>query len=279
MISKPISLYGILAFVVIGFSSCQKSEVNPAGKLNGSNSSARKLVARLPEIKIYDDKTKKIFRVNEDGFSFIDNSGSGFNFSDPTGVTYTDNTTGGELVVAAQGFGSNSGGGGAGGLIQIGSTSLNIKYTFCFSADEKFFGANLFSTSSDSGLFSGVSGVIGVDGDFTALQSGSSTNKPEDLFKGLGMYIVYDKKAQGTYPIVNWLDEMEDSDTNPADFKKKGFAFFMDFQNEKISFSKSGNISVSGGSMTFTGQYLTIHKDADNDNYVTENGLGTLGCN
>ena len=313
IISKPISLYGILAFVLLAFASCQKSEVNPAGIPNNESdreiSAARKLISRLPEIQIYDDKTKKTFRANADGFSFTDNTSSGFNFSDPQGVTYTDNNSGGQLVVSAQGFGINSsvGSGGSGGLISIGGRSINVKYTFCFSADDKFFGGNIFS--SDTGGFNnGVSGVLGVDGDFSEFlnvdpnddnDNDDEDNQIEDVFGGIGLYFVYDRKAQGTYPILNWIDLFENgSQSNfEADVKKKGFAYYIDFKNEKISLSKSGTLNVSGGTMNFTGKYLTfsdfkINNDSDDDNEPddnnnspfgrnskTEDGLGSMGCN
>jgi hypothetical protein len=315
IISKPIALWGLLAFIVIGFSSCQKSEVNPAGIPNNASeretTAAKALFKRLPEIQIYDDKTKKTFRLNSEGFSFTENPSSGFNFSEPQGATYTNNTSGGQLVVSAQGFGLNSNTGSSGGLIQIGNRSLNVKYTFCFSADDEFFGEGIFLGNEED--FDGVSGVIGVDGDFNNFLSGENTGgnddndddgedsnaNPADLFGGIGVYFVYDKKAQGTYPILNWVDifEGQSSTDDENDFKKKGFAYYIDFKNEKISFAKSGSLNVSGGSITFNGKYLTFgnfitnqdddnnDEDEDDDNgifdgsFIEENGIGSMGCN
>lgn len=274
---------GLLVLMGLIGTSCQKSEVAPGAselKKERHMNAARTLAKRLPKITIYDDKTKRSLRITTDGFSFTENAENGFNFSDPRGITYTNSATGGQYVVAAQGFGMNAGGGG-GGLIQIGSTSMNIKYTFCFTADQEFFGANLFSQGNES-LFDGVSGVIGVDGDFAQLQNGNGGDTDiEDLFSGLGMYIVYAKRAQGNYPILNWVNLVENSNSepNPNAIKNKGFAFFIDFKHKKLYFSHSGNLSVSGGSITFTGKYFAFDPENEDAGYQLVDGLGTMGCN
>lgn len=282
---NQIPFLGYLVFLSIWSTSCQKSEIAPGGnniRKEQEQTAARILVKRLPKITIYDDKTKSSLRITTDGFSFSDNSEGGFNFSDPRGATYTNTGTGGQFVVASQGFGLNAGGSG-GGLIQAGSSSMNVKYTFCFSADQSFFGADLFGGENNSQLFTGVSGVIGVDGDFSQLQSGEgSSADPEDIFSGLGMYIVYDARAQGSYQILNWVDLVlrTDEQLNIDDLKDKGFAFFIDFKNKKVYLSYSGNMNVSGGSMTFTGKYFELSEgNGEEPEIKIVDGLGTMGCN
>jgi hypothetical protein len=91
--------------------------------------------------------------------------------------------------------------------------------------------------------------------------------------------MVYDKQAQGSYNIINWFDDLED----PADLEGEGFAYIIDFRNEKLFFSKSGQLNVSGGQMTFTGKYLEISaslfEDEDNPTFREVSGFGTMGCN
>ena len=281
---KPILLSGALA-LVFGLQSC--SDKADSGSLTKSRdekketAAAKEMIKRLPDFQVVDKKTGKMFRVAEDGFSFTNPGDGGWNFSSPSGATYTNNETGGTFTIASSSFGQT--GGGSSGLIQAGGSSIPINYTFCFSAGEEFFGGNLFTNGGGGNLFDGVSAVIGVSGDFEALQNQDPNGNTElkDIFKGMGMYIVYDKQASGNYKILNWVDILNEDEVTTNSLKDKGFAFFIDFVNEKVYFSYDGSLDVSGGSITFTGRYLETAWNTNDENPTTKivQGLGTMGCN
>jgi hypothetical protein len=64
-------------------------------------------------------------------------------------------------------------------------------------------------------------------------------------------------------------------------------SFVMDFSNFSLYFATSGSINVSGGSMTFNGEYIAIEDlfldflgEGEEDPQVNVvSGYGTMGCN
>lgn len=286
--NKSVFLSGALAFV-LALSGCQDksstNEVTVGRNEQKELAAAKALLKRLPDFQVVDKETGRMLRVADGGFEFTEPGDGGWNFSSPTGATYTNTGTGGTFTVASSSFEQNSAAGGGSGTIQVGNSSLPVNYTFCFSAGEEFFGGDLFLNGNED--VDGISGVIGVSGDFEAMQNADPNDNVdfEEIFKGMGMYIVYAKQASGSYKILNWIDLMENSDDNEEptadDLKNKGFAFFIDFVNKKIYFSYNGDLNVSGGNMTFTGKYLeVIGSEDDNDMTVRiVDGLGTMGCN
>ena len=287
-ISKNLALAGLLALAA-----CSRphhrgdcaDNVTPAPTTEQKSAAVQALLKRMPKIVVKDEKSGKFLRVENGGFNFS-NSGSGWSFSNPSGYTYTPGTNGssGTIVVSSGAFGANSAGsasgsGGGSGAVGAGSTNLNINYTFCYSADGDAIGLNFFDVGNGPAL-TGVSGVLGVSGDFSALQDGGNVTEPGDVFNGLASYVVYAKEANGTYDIVNWLQA--DGETRD-DLANKGFAFIIDFKNERIFFSERGRLTVSGGQISFSGSYLqasvTENPNGTDLQVTSVSGFGAMGCN
>lgn len=284
---KLMSLIGALAFsAVMLITSCNKENVGP-GNGNAYVSSSEKDLAVIKEAKQFADKIKKIKIVDDKGrvkgiynkktggFSFAD-GGEGFNFSSSSGVQWVETAEGGTLYISAGSFGGNAGG----GTVQAGTSTLDIGYTFCLSASDS--SMNLFGPS-----FTGVSMVLGIAGDFEAILNGDTTSA-ETLFTGMAMYIVYADEAAGNYDVVNWIDNIDSTNSNADDFTNKGFAYVMDFTKPALYFSKEGELNVSGGSIGFSGKYLALLVEEDNEdpfdlsgNVEVEevDGIGVMGCN
>ena len=159
---------------------------------------------------------------------------------------------------------------------------MDIDFTFCFAASDEALGLDLFDFGGD---ISGVSTVIGIGGDFEALANGDVDEDADftDFFDGFAAYIVYANEAQGTYEVLNWLNDL---DEDPDFLEDKGFGYVFDFQNEGLYFSSDGALSVQGGDITFNGEYLAITdfifsfgEDDDDISFDYVSGYGTLGCN
>jgi hypothetical protein len=260
----------LAAFLAVNFMACQRDKLPAPPKESPQAAKIKRLFKNMPKLVITDPKTGKQLRIADGGFSFANPPST--NFSDPnTGVVWTNSETGGTLYVTGNAFGNNSGGGSVG----AGSYTYPINYAFCFQADNDFWGTDLFEGWGRN--FDGVSGVIGISGDLSPenLEGGEDI---EDILNGFAYYLVYDSRAQGNYRIINWFDELED----PDDLEGQGFAMIIDFKNEKLFFSKSGQLNVSGGNMTFTGTYLQIDasmfEDDDDPTFREVSGFGTMGC-
>jgi hypothetical protein len=268
------------AFMLV--SSCSKQDDaihGPSTEAQNNEDIAKKvksIISRMPQYKVGSVVGKygvlKLSdkdgggQITDDAWSFSQPS-NGWSYSSPTGTQYSQNT----LWVSAGAFGANTG-----GTVVAGATSLDINYTFCFSADESAFGLNLFSGAT----FSGVSVVIGVSGDFEALQNAQEGDNLLDYFFGLAFYIVYDSPASGQYEVFSWFDGFDD----PEFVDEKSFAFVIDFRNSRLYLSTSGSVNVNGGSMGFNGEYLEISGFGSNFNFNeisanTVTGFGVMGCN
>jgi hypothetical protein len=258
----------LLLFLV---SSCQKqydteSVVAPKTTKEQELAAIKKVIANIPKIVITEPTTGKGLRIATDGFTFVDPGPGGFSFADPSG--YQWNSPSGTLYVSASSFGMNGGGNGS---IQLGSQNWSIPYTFCFAAEDDFFGAGLFGNES---MYDGVAGVVGINGDFNKVMAGGEI---EDVLNVIAMYFVYAKRASGNYPIVNFIDYADEDDDLTTVLRNKGFALALDFKNKKIYLSKEGSLQVTGGNMNFTGKYFEADMKNEN-NYKVVNGLGVMGC-
>ncbi len=283
----------ILAVVTLLFgTSCSKDDTAPAQKRVGEvkaltdknhQDKVSELVRKSPAISWYNSTMNKIITIDpnseEKSFNFSDPN-PGWNFSSAEGTVWQPSPYGGGILF----IGPGSFGGNAGGTVVAGNSTLNINHTFCFSASDEALGLDLFDFG-DGPEFTGISGVIGIAGDFDALVTGEFDEDDDifEYFQGLAFYIVYDNEANGNYPILNWFDDLDESDSF---FQNKGFAWVFAFNNPAgIYFSKNGNLSVSGGSMTFQGTYFGLQiSDFDLDGYddfdfVEVEGFGTMGCN
>lgn len=235
-----------------------------------------RLAEKIPSVGFYDEKTDQVLVLNprKREFSFAAPN-DGWNFSNSSGVTYVTDGGSGIIFIPFSSIGGNSG-----GTVVAGNTSLDINYAFCFSASDEALGLDLFDFGGD---FTGVSVVFGIAGDFSSLSDGNFDDVDLDnLFQGMAMYIVYANEAQGNYPVLNWLDAIDEDSNN---LSNKSFSWVIDFANFNMYLSSSGDLSVSGGEMNFTGEYLgflELFEDLDEDgdiSFAIVPGFGAMGCN
>jgi hypothetical protein len=135
----------------------------------------------------------------------------------------------------------------------------------------------MFSGQTGTLPIDGISLVMGLDADFSLLANSSSTNF-SNYFHGLAYYLVYDFNASGSYQVIDWTTMT----TLPNSIS---FAMLFSFDSNNMGafyFSQDGDINVSGGNMTFNGNYWGIEMDFSNLSpsltYDTYPGSGTMGC-
>lgn len=205
------------------------------------------------------------FDVKKQTISFLKN----WSFSNPSTNTVYASSQG--LVIYISNPNSSFGYGSGSSTVTAGSTTLNVQ-TQCLAMD-------LSAFTSVSAL-DGISLVMGLDADFSLLAN-ASTSCFSDFFKGIAYYMVYDSPASGAYPVVDWniptftLNDLE------------SYAFVFSFENcndGKFYFSKSGDIVVNNGDMTFqNGEYwelLGLFNSISNGASLSSfPGSGTMGCN
>lgn len=287
---KSINLKTTLAVSLFAVSSafftgCQKDQeftgnVKPTKTVELSKDQERivqDVANRIPTIRVYDQKNNRFIDVDFQNreFSFSEPN-DGWNFSSSDDVLWQPAQGGGGILF----IGPGALGGNTGGTLVAGNSTLDINYTFCFSASDEALGLDLFDLDAD---FDGISGVIGIAGDFEALANGEMEEDADftDYFQGFAAYFVYDNEASGSYEILNWL---EDLDSDFDDLDGKGFGFFFDFQTPAIYFTYDGTLNVSGGSIGFNGEYLGIEgllfgEDEDDEpDYGIVDGFGAMGC-
>jgi hypothetical protein len=279
---------GVPALLMAGLLfSCSKESFNTGvkqDKIQVTDKAVQKQIMaqahKMPAVGIYNKTMNKVivFRHFEDGrksFSFTNPPGNGINFATSNGGQWVWTEEGGLVILSepSQGLGG-------GGTVVAGNTTLDIAIAFCFSFDEEALGADLF----DTGLGQ-VAGVIGIAGDFEALANGDF-DEDDDLFEyfhGFAYYLVYaEQLGNQNYEVLNWIEDLEQDEEDLEDF---GFAFVVAFQGEGgIYLSKDGNLSVSGGSIGFNGNYYGIEglgwfDGEDGDvNFVEVPGFGVMGC-
>ena len=161
--------------------------------------------------------------------------------------------------------------------VTAGNTTLNV-HTLCLAVDASAYAA-MFQSQTGQLPVDGVSVVMGLDADFGLLQNSTSSNFG-DYFHGLAYYLVYDFPASGQYPVIDWTN------LNGAINSSNSFAMLFSFgqnNNGAFYFSKDGDINVSGGDMTFNGNYWGIETNfstiSSSLTYNTYHGSGTMGCN
>lgn len=277
---------GLFAIGAVTLNSCSKQ-----AEFAGSGSSPEQirkekakdfmesLIERMPDFGVYNEKLDQVvvFNPGSREFSFA-TPNEGWNFSSSTGtqfIPYEDG--GGILILTEAAFGSNS----SGGTVVAGSSSLDIQYTFCVSASAEAIGLDLFDFGGD---FTGVSMILGIAGDFDALAEGEVDEDSDftDFFQGFALYVVYDNEAQGSYDILNWLEDLE---TDVDDLAGQGFSYVIDFSEFNIYFSANGQLSVSGGEISFAGEYLGFFElldsleDEEDIDFDLVPGFGAMGCN
>jgi hypothetical protein len=298
LVTKIASLLFAGAVSAVLLNSCQKEKITKVpGTINGRTSNATDdqkreavgIINKIPLLRVFDENDHRFIDVDfqhkklafknatERDFSFA-TPNPGWNFSNSSQVAFVPASQGGGVLFVGPG----SLGGNAGGTVVAGNSALNINYTFCFSASSSALGLDLFDTGAD---ISGISGVIGIDGDFDALLNDEvdSTANFTDFFHGYAAYFVYANEASGSYDILNWFNDLSE---NTDQLNNKGFSFALDFQNDGWYLSKDGSLNVAGGTMTFSGNYFgiiglfdSIFGSGNSPNAVEVPGFGSMGCN
>lgn len=241
---------------------------------------------KMPAVGIYNTTMDKVIifshdRNGEKNFSFANPPAGGLNFASSNGgewVYYPDQPEGVYVITEP-----SAGLGAGGGTVVVGGTSLDIGFAVCFSVGEEALGADLFDTGIDE-----VAGVIGISGDFEALQEGEFDEGDDDAlfsyFHGMAFYLVYaEELANQGYDVLNWLEDLDQPEEELDGF---GFAYVVHFVgNGGIYLSSDGELTVDGGSIGFNGTYFGVEGlgffggEEENFNYVEVPGFGTMGCN
>jgi hypothetical protein len=284
---------GALAFGAIVFTGCQKEEITNTGSNPLTSSKkvelteaqmrkVREISAQIPMVRLYDEVHGRYMDIN-----ITERWNRDWTFANPyEGAEYSESGSwvsadGTEMVVFSVN-GTTSGAGG-GGTVVVGNTTLNIDYAFCFNVDVQAVGLDLFDFG---GTFDGVSGVIGIAGDFEALANDELGEDAdfEEFFDGFAAYIVYDSQANGTYEVLDWFEDLEGG---TDDLEGNAFSYVLDWSNFGLYFSSAGTITASGASLNFEGEYLslldfdlTIDEEGEEE-METEfvDGFGQMGCN
>jgi hypothetical protein len=284
---------GALAFGAVVFTGCQKEEITGTGSnpLTGSKKvtlsesqvrQVREISAQIPMVRLYDEVHGRYMDIN-----IHERWNRDWTFANPyEGAEYSSSgawvSADGEEMIVFSVNGTSSGAGG-GGTVVAGNSTLNIDYAFCFNIDVQAVGLDLFDFG---GSFDGVSGVVGIAGDFEALANDELGEDAdfEEFFEGYAAYIVYDSQANGTYEVLDWFDDLEsDSD----DLANNAFSYVLDWNNFGLYFSSSGSITASGASLNFEGEYLSLFDfvlslDEEGEEEVEAEfveGFGQMGCN
>jgi hypothetical protein len=292
-------ILGLLATVVL-FTGCTKESVEingasatPAKKVELSSEQmnrAKKMTGRLPKLRYWDETNQRFIEFNPNSRDLIfSDPDEGFNFDDPDGnnaMVFSDGS--GSYLVFSSGFGVSGQGGG--GTVVAGSTILNMDLTICLSLEEVAEGDGMFDLFDSDTTFSQYASVIGIAGDFEALESSNENDPNFDPFEFLDGYAAFNVIADdvtGSHEVFNWMDA-ENADTE--DFDDMAYAVVFDFQNFSLYFSNSGTVTTSGGTMEFSGTFIAFEDLLENlfsDNSSEDfggdaeevEGYGSMGCN
>ena len=292
-------ILGLLAISAL-FTGCTKESVDingasatPAKKVELSSEQmnrAKKMTGRLPKLRYWDETNQRFIEFNPNSRDLIfSDPDEGFNFDDPDGnnaMVFSDGSD--SYLVFSSGFGVSGQGGG--GTVVAGSTILNMDLTICLSLEEVAEGDGMFDLFDSDTTFSQYAAVIGIAGDFEALESSDENNSDFDPFEFLEGYAAFNVIADdvsGSHEVFNWMDA-ENADTE--DFDDMAYAVVFDFQNFSLYFSNSGTVTTSGGTMEFSGTFIGFtdlledlfseNSSEDFGNDAEEvSGYGSMGCN
>jgi hypothetical protein len=297
MINKII--LGLLAIVVL-FTGCTKEPVELIGssarqpsKVELSNEQmnrAKKMTARLPKLRYWDESNQRFIEYNPNSRDLIfADPDSGFEFDDPDGnnaMVFSDGTD--SYLVFSSGFGVSGQGGG--GTVVAGSTILNMDITICLSMQEVAEGDGMLDLFDSDNTFSDYASVIGIAGDFEALESSNEDDPDFDPFgflEGYAAFNVIADDVSGSHEVFNWMDE---ENASSEDYDDMAYAVVFDFQDFSLYFSNSGTVTTSGGTMEFSGTFIgftdlleDVFADESSVDYEVEaeevEGYGSMGCN
>jgi hypothetical protein len=273
-------LYFLASVGILALGSCTKYEKKVAytdSSLTLTSEQFKNFEERMSKIPLtvhyFDEKNNRHvdFDVRKRTVTF----NKSWSFANPQPNTIYG--SGGGLVVYLSSSSTNWGYGSPTHTITAGSTTLNVQ-TLCLAVDASAYAA-MFAGQTGQLPFTGISVVMGLDADFSLLANASSTNFG-NYFKGLAYYLVYDSPASGSYSVIDWTN------LNTSFPQQQGFSmvFSFDIQNNfgAFYFSQDGQLNVSGGDISFNGNYWGIETVFNNINpnltYGTYPGSGTMGC-
>lgn len=278
------------------FTSCQKDEVTTTGgtynpvapkTVTLSEQQQRTVetaVSRVPKLRLYNSVQNKFIDINVGSRDFVfADPDNGFSFTDPDQngmMVYAD----GDVTYFVYDVGIGVAGQGGGGIVVAGNTALNMDYTVCVSLEEVANGDGMTDLFDTGFGWSEFGAVIGISGDFNALADAdynSNDFDPFDYLHGYAAYYVLSDDLSGSHDVFDWLEA-----TGEEDYDDFATSFVMDFQNMSLYFATDGTVNVSGGMMTFNGEYLAIEDlfldffDDDADpSFSVVSGYGSMGCN
>jgi len=277
-----MTMVALGAFIV---TSCSPSGASgPAAKAPTAEQKqlAKDRFEKFSKVAVYNETMDKIIileqGIEKNSFSFADPA-DGWNFGSTDNIQFVEGPDGTEVLFISANGGA---GDGAGGFVTAGNSTLSIDFAFCFSVDDE----TLFS-AGDEAPIDGVSGVFGFSGDLEAI---SETDWSEegagdifDFFNGWAYYWVYADVVEGSYDILDWLDDEIVID----DLQDEGFAFVYDFNEGHLYWSIEGTLDVSGGQMEFDGEYFAWLNfldlffdgaDLEDTSFDEVDGSGAMGC-
>jgi hypothetical protein len=292
-------IVGLLAMATLFAGCCKESvELNGASEKPSTKvelsaeqmNRAKKMTARLPKLRYWDESNQRFIDYNPNSRDLIfSDPDSGFEFDDPDGnnaMVFYDGTD--SYLVFSSGFGVSGQGGG--GTVVAGSTILNMDLTICFSLQEVADGDGMFDLFDSDDSFGEYASVIGIAGDFEALESSNENDPDFDPFgflEGYAAFNVIADDVSGSHEVFNWMDvENETSES----FDDMAYAVVFDFQSFSLYYSNSGTVTTSGGTMEFNGTFVGFEdlledlfsddssEDSGGDAEIV-NGYGSMGCN
>lgn len=276
-ILKFLNMKKVLTIVLLVMISLSCQKISQYDILNSKNTLSKDAIDNLnnllklsPDIlNLVDEKNRKVYKIDLKSRKLINTKT--WSFSDPdVNTVYAENDY--IVVYASIDFLQENA---QSYNIQVGDESLSVK-TICMSIDYSSF-LTLFGELGSEFPSDGFSAVIGIDADLSMLSNASSENIG-NFFHGMASYYVYDFEASGQYEVFDWWDLNTFESGNAV-----AYAFLFSNNNfGSFHFSKDGNINVSGGNMTFEGNYYKIDYDFfminDSLEFQTVQGSGTMGC-
>jgi|GEM_PF-363990 len=293
---------GAVLLGAIALGGCNKEQVGTAGGANAIGKgevvrsveldqdqarTAKDAFNKMPKMRFWDETNHRFIEMSNGNRDLVfSDPDEGFSFDDPDNngvILFSDDS--GDYIVFSTGFGVAGNGGG--GVVVAGNSAINIDIAVCISAQAIADGDGFGSIFDTGFAFDEYAAVFGIAGDFDALadaDTGAEDFDPFEYFHGFAAYYVLSDEVNGSHEVFDWLGA-----TSEDDFDDFASSFVMDFSNFSLYFSTGGTLEVSGGQMSFNGEYLAItdlfesflnddfNEDDIQANIVT--GFGMMGCN
>lgn len=282
----------------LAFTGCSKDEEVHSGK--SSNAPVRtttltteqqralgEKVNDLPKLRLYNPNTNRFIDMDMGNRDYVfSDPDAGFSFDDPDQDGFMTFSDGDDSFIVFN-LGVGVAGQGGGGFVVAGETALTMDFTVCLSAAEVGGDDDSYSGFFDSGAdFDEFGVVVGISGDFEGLMDADTESEnfdPFEYFYGYAAYYVIAEDLSGSHEVFDWF-AAEDED----ELDGLAFSFVMDFTNFNLYFASSGTLNVSGGTMSFNGEYFNLAdvfesfldgEDEDDAEIEVVSGYGQMGCN